>query len=521
MITKLRRVSQGVFLLIFLWLFLQTESKGANELGYPVKVFLDADPLTAITAILASRSFSAASMLALVVVVLTVVLGRVFCGWICPLGTLHHLTGRLNARRGSFLLSSSRKGALSKYRWKYVLLLFLLTAAVFGVQLTGVFDPISLLIRSLSLAVYPMIAYGLRAFFDSVFALDLPVVTVGSEFVYDLFKRTILPFSQPFFLQAVPVGLLFCGILALNLMEKRYWCKYLCPLGALLGLLSRWALLSRSVGEECNGCGACVRDCSGAVSPDASEGWRKAECLLCGNCDDPCPANAVSFGFARKNPTMALDLGKRRVVGALLAGATVVPLLRVTPLAKPEAADPFLLRPPGALAETDFLRRCVKCGECMKVCLTGGLQPAFLEAGLEGLWTPVLVSRIGYCEYRCTLCGQVCPTGAIRRLTPEEKAEVRIGLAMIDPGRCLPIAHGISCIVCEEVCPTSPKAIWFETTGVRDREGKESLRKQPRVDLERCVGCGICEAKCPVLGKPAITVTNIGESRSGDRQLLI
>jgi ferredoxin len=157
----------------------------------------------------------------------------------------------------------------------------------------------------------------------------------------------------------------------------------------------------------------------------------------------------------------------------------------------------------------------------MKVCITNGLQPTLFEAGVEGIWTPVLVPRIGYCEYRCTLCGQVCPTDAIRKLPLEEKMKVKIGLAMIDPGRCLPWAHARPCIVCEEVCPTPKKAIWFEEKRVRDRNGKIMTLKQPHVDLELCIGCGICETKCPVLGKPAIYVINVGESRSKENQLLL
>jgi len=198
-----------------------------------------------------------------------------------------------------------------------------------------------------------------------------------------------------------------------------------------------------------------------------------------------------------------------------------VPLLRIAPIAKAGAQDPVLLRPPGALEEQEFLKRCVKCGECMKVCTTNGLQPTLFEAGIEGIWSPVLVPRIGYCEFRCTLCGQVCPTGAIKRLQLEEKAKVRIGLAMIDKGRCLPWAHARPCVVCEEVCPTAKKAIWFEDARVRDRKGNSLVVKQPRVDLELCIGCGICEAKCPVLGRPAITVSNVGESRSRENQLLL
>jgi ferredoxin len=157
----------------------------------------------------------------------------------------------------------------------------------------------------------------------------------------------------------------------------------------------------------------------------------------------------------------------------------------------------------------------------MKVCTTGGLQPALTEAGLEGLWTPVLVPRIGYCEYNCTLCGQVCPTQAIARLPRDEKVKVKIGLATVDKSRCLPFAHAVPCIVCEEVCPTPTKAIWFEEVTVRNRAGEPVDVKQPHVDLDLCIGCGICEAKCPVLDRPAIAVTSIGETRSPDNRLLL
>lgn len=157
----------------------------------------------------------------------------------------------------------------------------------------------------------------------------------------------------------------------------------------------------------------------------------------------------------------------------------------------------------------------------MKVCITGGLQPTFLQAGLEGIWSPVLIPRIGYCEHRCTLCGQVCPTGAIRNLPLEEKMEVRIGTAMIDKGRCLPFASATPCLVCEEVCPTSKKAIWLEDVRVKDRDGREVPVRQPHVDLSLCIGCGICEARCPVLGRPAIYVSSVGETRSTDNRLLL
>jgi len=514
MLKNIRRVSQGFFFLVFLWLFLQTESRGTNELGYPVQIFLDADPLLFITTVLSSRSFDHIMYLAIFVIFVTVLLGRVFCGWICPLGTLHNMAGSLKRQR----FSATPK---NWYRLKYYILFFLLVSSLFSLQLAGMVDPLSLLIRSFSLSVYPAVTYATGAVFDAFFDWNVPFISGLSEFLYRFLKKMILPFQQPLFLQSVFVGLLFFLVLGLNLLERRFWCKYLCPLGALLGLLSRYALLKRSVSEGCDSCGACGALCQGNAGSSDKENWKRTECMLCMNCDDMCPKNAVHFGFMGKASTASMDLGKRRIIGSILAGIVAVPLLRVSPVGKTAYRHPKLIRPPGALDEKAFLNRCVKCGECMKVCLTNGLQPTFLEAGLEGIWSPILVPRIGYCEYRCTLCGQICPTGAIRKLEMEEKSKVKIGLAMIDKGRCLPYAHATSCIVCEEVCPTPKKAIWFEKVVVKNRDGKELLLKQPKVDIELCIGCGICEAKCPIIGQPAIYITSVGESRSKDNQILL
>jgi polyferredoxin len=514
MLKNVRRFSQALFLLLFLWLFLQTESTGADELGYPVKIFLEADPLIYITTVLSTREFYSPFLLVLLFTLATVLLGRVFCGWICPLGTLHNMVGSLKKRRDG-------AKPFNLYYLKYIILIILVISSLLTLQLSGILDPLALLVRSLSLAVYPMFHYAAVSVFDTLYSWQAPVMTNASEFIYGIFKKTLLSFHQPYFNQAVVTGLIFFGVLALNLLERRFWCKFLCPLGALLGLFSRYAVLNRTVSEGCDGCGACNRGCQGGAAPDKKEKRLKSECLVCMNCDDRCPQNAVRFGFSGKPAGMSLDIGKRRVVGSILAGLVAVPLLRISPLKKAGASAPQLIRPPGSLEEKEFLRRCIKCGACMKACITGGLQPTLLEADLEGIWSPLLVPRIGYCEYRCTLCGQVCPTGAIQRLSVEEKATIRIGVAMIDKGRCLPFAHTMSCIVCEEVCPTPKKAIWFEEVPVRNRDGKELLLKQPHVDLELCIGCGVCEAKCPVPGQPAIAVTSVGESRSKSNQLLL
>ena len=513
-IKNIRRLVQGVFLLLFLFLFIQTESKGNDELGYPVRLFLDFDPLILVSTLLSAHAAAKAFYFSIITVVVTVLFGRVFCGWACPLGTLNNLVGSIRKRRPV--------GMYEKwYRVKYYLLIGILASAIFTLQPVGIMDPLSLLIRSFSVSVSPLFNYTVRSVFDTIYTVNPLGIAAVSEPVYSLLKKTVLTFEQPFYNQSVFIGVLFFTVLGLNLIEKRFWCKYLCPLGAFLGVISRYSLLKRSVSEGCTSCGACATVCQGNAQPDTKEHWRDTECLMCWNCDDICPENAVRFGFGPKHAAASMDLGRRRVIASVLSGVAVVPLLRITPLAKTNSQEPGLLRPPGSLDEKEFLKRCVKCGECMKVCITNGLQPTLLEAGVEGIWSPVLIPRIGYCEYRCTLCGQVCPTGAIKKLTLEEKAKVKLGLAMIDKGRCLPWAHATPCIMCEEVCPTPKKAVWFEKAQVRDRKGRVLTLQQPHVDLELCIGCGICETKCPVLGRPAITVSSVGESRSKENQLLL
>ena len=510
-----RRITQSIFLLLFLCLFFLTEATGENELGYPVRIFLDFDPLLALSSLLSSHTLAKGFLYALFLMAITLVMGRVFCGWICPLGALHDAVGAIAGAR--------RSGAVRPrwFRCKYYLLFFILASSLVTVQCAGYLDPLSLLIRSLALSIWPACEYAIRAIFDGIYFLHIPCVTTVSESLYGILKKTLLSFTQPFFFQGFAIGALFVGILALNLWERRFWCRYICPLGALLGVVSRWSAVRRRVSEGCTACGTCRSLCpSGAIIDDEGRGL-SSECLVCLECDDRCPAEAISFGWNRKGPAVPIDIERRTAMAAVAAGLATAPLLRITPRMKEAASSPFLIRPPGARAEPDFLAACVRCGECMKVCITNGLQPALLQAGIEGIWTPVLVPRIGHCEYRCTLCGQVCPTGALKELTVQEKAEVKIGMAVIDRGRCLPHANGIACIVCEEVCPTAPKAIRFNEVSVRTGETQVKVLKQPYVNLEQCVGCGACEADCPVAGKPAIYVISTGESRSEANRVLL
>lgn len=185
----------------------------------------------------------------------------------------------------------------------------------------------------------------------------------------------------------------------------------------------------------------------------------------------------------------------------LLFLGSIFSLLGFKPSVRGGSAGHPVIRPPGSLSEEKFVNTCVRCGNCMKVCITNGLQPVMLDSGIEGVWTPQLVPEIGYCEYKCTLCGEVCPTQAIRQLSVPLKQKARLGVAQIDHRICIAWDGNEQCIVCEEHCPVSDKAIKVKEEVFN---GKRIFR--PSVDENLCIGCGICQNKCPVRPVRAIRV---------------
>jgi MauM/NapG family ferredoxin protein len=491
-------------------LFTLTAYKGTDEIAYPVRIFLRFDPLILVTTFLASHAVPTVLLLSLITVAFTLCFGRLFCGWVCPLGTINDFLGLLipKERRRKPLGNQIR-------RLKYYGLFFVLASSLFTLQIAGLADPISLLIRSLAVAVEPATNLMAHTVFDLLYRAHIPVVTDVSEFIYALLKKYVLAFRQPFFYQGLFIGLVFSAILLANLFRRRFWCSGLCPLGALLGIITKVSPFKRFVGTGCTSCSLCVKECRTRAAADIKGEWKKAECVLCGECEEDCPKGVVRFGFTSPEAAKVagIDLQRRGLIASIAAGILLVPVVRTTPLAKRRAGR--LIRPPGALPEAEFLRRCVRCGECMKVCLTNGLQPSLFEAGVEGIWTPRFDFRSGYCQYYCTLCGQVCPTGALKKLTQEEKARTKIGLAYIDKNRCIPYAQGGECLVCEEHCPTPDKAIKFEQVDIMTPRGRKRVRR-PVIDLKLCIGCGICEYKCPLHDQPAVIVTRLGESRADE-----
>jgi polyferredoxin len=535
----LRRASQIFFLLVFMMLLVFTTLRptpgGTDDihLRAPVRLFFELDPLVAVANAFTSHALYRGLLWSLVILLPTLLLGRFFCGWICPMGTLQHFVGNMHSesKRGKQRIDSNRYK-----RWqtlKYVVLIAGLIAAYFGSMAIGWLDPFSLLVRSVGLALLPAFNFAMRAVLAPLEHSNIAFIKSTGTALHGALQATVLDFRQTHFAQGLALGILFLVILAASLRVTRLWCRSICPLGALLGAASRFSILGlHKDPAACDKCNRCLLNCQGGDDPIGGVPWRKAECLMCMNCVGSCPHDSLQFRFFRKEKEVASpDIGRRKAMTGVAAGAVIVPLMRAnTGMGK--SRHDRLLRPPGSLEEADFLSRCIRCGECMKVCPNNSLHPTLDQAGLEGLWTPTLVPRIGYCEPSCVLCSEVCPTGAIWQLTPKEKGwvvgvsehqnqPVRLGTAFYDRGRCLPWAEATECIVCEEWCPVSPKAIYVQEAQVIDSTGVVKTLKQPRVDPSRCVGCGACEYACPLQERPAVYVTSIGESRSPSSQILL
>jgi polyferredoxin len=543
-----RRAAQVGFLGLFLYLLFQTGFRGSFaatdgrvRLPLPVEGFLLADPFVAAMTFLSTHTVYRGLLWSIGLVALTLVFGRVFCGWICPFGTLHHFFGWIFPSR--YLRGNKRveqnKTHPGRQRVKYYLLYAFLAAALFGSAIGGLFDPICVAVRAIGLGVLPALQYGMGAVSDGAGATGSRGVQGASDAAEDFLAQVVWQNKQFYFHQTWFILALLIAILFMNRVVPRFWCRVLCPLGALLGVFSRFALFGMEKDHaKCTDCNLCLVHCQGADSPQGGVKWRQDECHMCLNCEAACPEDVIKFRFLpnRRSASTKPDTGRRAAIATAAAGAALIPVARVADVID-QNYDHRVIRPPGSVEEREFLERCIRCAECMKVCPNNALHPAFFEAGIEGIWTPILIPRIGYCEHSCVLCGDVCPTGAIQKITEEQKMgigqkPISIGTAFYDQGRCLPWAMSVPCIVCEEFCPTSPKAIWVEEVTVPKRlpiaeeAGKPPAMEEvhvqrPHVDPSLCIGCGACEKVCPVQDKPAVYVTSIGETRSKSNVILL
>lgn len=375
----------------------------------------------------------------------TLVLGRFFCAWVCPLGTIIEMLDFLGSP-----LWRRNPAALARYPRRMVLVRYPVSLFLLGVVLITAFTP-------------PPVLQFLH---PNVWALR--IVSLSA------------------------LGLAFLGLLAiLALFARRLWCVYLCPLGALYGLAARASLFKLRI-RSCSGCGRCEL-CPMEAAEHARRRILAHQCILCFDFEHSCPVSGFSFSAGRMD-NRALLAERRsflRHSAQLLGGLALGGLISLPDGRK----NTWLLRPPGVLDEAAFLERCLRCLQCVRSCPNRIIKITDSRYGFGSLFTPHLEFRPHGCDYYCQVCQQVCPNRAIPLQRLEVKQKTPIGMARIDESRCLVYKKHTNCLVCEEFCPVPEKAVRFLVPGDLDRHG-EPL-KQPKVVESLCIGCGICEAHCP------------------------
>ncbi|MGA2612227.1 MAG: 4Fe-4S binding protein [Spirochaetia bacterium] len=475
---RLRVVSQAVFLAILVYTFIRS----LDPFSVVQNPFLRFDPLIFLTN--PRPDFYLIAPIA-GLIALTLVLGRFFCGWICPMGSLIELSDNI--------FSFPRKAN---------------PAAIHA-------SPQSFLVR-----------------------LPPALVVLGAVVVSVFTSTSLLPYFHPNvwivrILSRSVLGLVFLGLVLLSsLFGRRLWCVFICPLGALYGVFSRISFLRLRI-EKCSQCKACDR-CPMQAADFRTREILPYQCILCFDYEKSCPVEGFRYGLVARAGKSTLraacgasgsfDPSRREfllrgagllggaMVGGVLAGLHVLSAPgalkpdRLRSLPGSTAVATTLCRPPGVIDEASFLRRCVRCLHCIQSCPNGIIEVTGLEAGFTSLFTPHLRFDKNGCDYRCQVCQLVCPNQAIPLQTLAQKQLTPIGLAFIDQKKCVVYNDKKPCLVCQEVCPIPEKAISFAKEERMMRASGPFVLRYPSVVTERCIGCGICQAACPA-EKVAITVS--------------
>ncbi len=487
-----RRFVQTLCLLLFLALLTLASFSGVSMVS--LDLFLQMDPALVLISALSGRVLLLSFIPAALVLLSAPFMGRLFCGYVCPMGTTLDGTDSLFG-------PGKRKVRFSNplFRIKYLVLAFLVGSALLGVSYVFFASPLSLITRFYGLLLFPVISFLSREGLDVIRPLG-DILDISALSFAQI--RTIR-FATQFF-----ILFFFIAVISMVAFSPRFWCRHLCPSGALLALLSRSPVIKRGVSDQCTGCGKCVRKCPmSAIAADDPLKTLHGECIVCRTCEAVCPEKAVSFKGSKVRDAVlpAPFYPERRNVirtGIVGMGTAVLSLTGLYSVhGKPgegQVGAPGLIRPPGAVPETEFLSRCVRCGECMVACPTNTLQPIGLMAGLPALFSPAVTPRRGFCDPRCQKCAEVCPTDAIRSVGQGDRIWAKIGTAEIIRQRCLAWEFNKSCMVCDEVCP-------YDAVQFRKEEGNDV--PVPHVLENKCAGCGYCEYFCPVRNRSAITVT--------------
>ena len=434
---------------------------------------------------------------------LTLLFGRVYCSVICPLGIMQDLvswfSGRRRRHRNRFRYSPAR----TWLRWGVFLLFVIVMAAGLG---------------SIGALIAPYSAYGriVQSLFAPLWGWGNNLLAWAAERVdsYAIYSVDVWVKGLATLVVAIVT---FVVIAVLAWRNGRTWCNTVCPVGTLLGLLSRFSLFKpRFDVAKCNGCKLCARNCKASCIDPEAHTIDYSRCVACMDCLGNCRQGAISYTWRRseaavtpnpaeKSGEAPADATRRRFLGVvgLMVGTALHAqekkvdggLALIEEKRIPTRTTPLV--PPGARSLRDFLTHCTACQLCVTVCPNQVLRPS---GELDRLMKPEMSYERGYCRPECAKCAEVCPTDAIHLTDLCEKSSIQIGHAVWIPENCVVNTDGVSCNNCERHCPVA--AIRMVP---RNPDDPQSPRI-PTVDEARCIGCGACENLCPARPFSAIVV---------------
>jgi ferredoxin len=486
----LRVAAAVAFLFLTSILFLDFRDVGARTIADGV-LFLQFVP--SLLNFLEGATLGAAGFIA--VLAITFLFGRVYCSTVCPFGILQDGISRMTGGK-------RRKYAFAKAYTKLRYAILCQTALLFLVGsglMLNLLDPFSNFGRILSNLIRPVIL--------AVNNLAVPLFEqLGSHFLYRVPWANIVPVS----IGVALVMLITAGWLSAR--HGRLYCNTLCPVGTLLGLISRAAPFRiRFDGNACRECGRCERICKANCIDFKKQTVDASRCVGCYNCLAACPDSALRLSSTPKAASQsANDPGRRKLLIGFAAGslgmtatkAEAAPppnFKQARPTAIPEKRT-SPVSPPGSRGIAHFTSRCTACHICVSACPSRVLSPSFLDYGLSGMMQPQMSFQSAHCNFDCTVCSNICPSGAILPLTKEQKQQTQIGVAHFIKENCVVYTDNTNCGACSEHCPT--KAVHM--VPYLNASGRKLVI--PEVNEKICVGCGGCEHACPTRPFKAIYV---------------
>ena len=437
----------------------------------------------------------------ILLVLLTWLLGRVYCSIICPLGVFQDIMAWFG-RRGKKLPYTFSP---AKTWLRYGILGLFVIAIILGVNaIIALLDPYGAYGRMANNLLLPIWQWG-----NNILALVAERIDS-----YAFYKTDIWMKSLPTFIVAV-ITFVIVAILAWR--NGRTYCNTICPVGTFLGLISRFSLFQIRIDEQqCKKCNLCARNCKAACIDSKERKIDYNRCVACMNCIEKCTNKAISYQLKARKTGKTGEIGEEgKGRKAFLATSVLLASAALKAQIAPKSVDIKMdggfadmlgkkspnrltpLTPAGSLSDRNIRRKCIACQLCVTVCPNGVLRPS---TSLDTFMQPVMSYEKGYCRPECVKCSEVCPSGAINKITKEEKSSTQIGHAVWVRERCIPVKDNNQCDNCERHCPT--KAIIM----VPSVAGDENSLKIPAVNEEYCIGCGACEYLCPSRPLSAIYV---------------